>query len=219
MFLTLTRPAVESVPLAVRFCQPHFLVHSKMRKAPTTYRRRLLDRAREQYGYVTTIDARNLGIPIVELRKIASRGGLERVAWGVYRFDDVAPSERDQYMEAVLRVGSGAYLAGESVLALHHLALLNPPTIRVATPRRVRTRLPASIETVHANATSRDVTLHEGIPGVVLKKAFLDCESLIMKSRLLEALDDALRRGLLTRVDARTLRNEIGARPRSARRG
>ena len=40
-----------------------------------TYRRRLRDRALDQYGYVTTRDAADVGVPAVELRKIAQRGG------------------------------------------------------------------------------------------------------------------------------------------------
>lgn len=70
-----------------------------------TYRRRLYDRALDQYGYVTTRDAEQLGVPTVEVRKIAQRGGVEHIAYGLYRFDDVPRTARDEYMEAVLRVG------------------------------------------------------------------------------------------------------------------
>jgi hypothetical protein len=38
-----------------------------------TYRRRLRERALDQYGYVTTGDATDLGVPPVELRKLAGR--------------------------------------------------------------------------------------------------------------------------------------------------
>ena len=72
-----------------------------------TYRRRVRERALDQYGYVTTEDAADLGVPPVELRKLAARGGLEHVAYGLYRFDDVRPTPRDEFMEAVLRVGRG----------------------------------------------------------------------------------------------------------------
>src|SRR3954464_4863876 len=107
-----------------------------------TYRRRLRERALDQYGYVTTRDARELGVPPVELRKLSQRGGLEHVAHGLYRFDDIPHTGRDQFMEAVLRVGPDAFLVGDAVLALHDLALVNPRAIRVATPHRERHRLP-----------------------------------------------------------------------------
>ena len=70
-----------------------------------TYRRRLRDRALDQYGYVTTRDAEELEVPVVEVRKVAHRGGVEHVAYGLYRFDDIPRTARDQFMEAVLRVG------------------------------------------------------------------------------------------------------------------
>ena len=91
-----------------------------------TYRRRLHDQALEQYGYVTTRDAAEVAVPAVELRKLAQRGGLERVAYGLYRFEDIPRTGRDEFMEAVLRVGPEAYLSHDAVLALHDLGLANP---------------------------------------------------------------------------------------------
>jgi hypothetical protein len=75
-----------------------------------TYRRRLFRRALDQYGFVTTQDAADLGVPAVELRKLAGTGGIEHISYGLYRFDDVPRTSRDQFMEAVLRVGPDAYL-------------------------------------------------------------------------------------------------------------
>src|SRR5699024_1178442 len=46
---------------------------------------RLIERAAERHGYVITRDARDLGIDPTQLRILAARGRLERVARGVYR--------------------------------------------------------------------------------------------------------------------------------------
>ena len=113
-----------------------------------TYRRSLLERAQDQYGYVTTRDAEDLGIPAVELRKLAQRGGLRHVARGIYRFDEVPVTGHDQFMEAVLTVGPGAHLTRDAVLSLHDLGLVNPSKIRVGTDRRVRGQLPAFVDVV-----------------------------------------------------------------------
>lgn len=78
-----------------------------------TYRRQLHQRALDQYGYITTRDAAELGIPPVEVRNIADRGGLTHVARGVFRFDDIPHTGREQFMEAVLRVGPEAFLTGD----------------------------------------------------------------------------------------------------------
>src|SRR5688572_25436351 len=113
-----------------------------------TYRRRLRELALDQYGYVTTANAEQIDVPAVELRKLASRGGLAHVAYGLYRFDDVPVTHRDDFMEAVLRVGRDAYVTHDAVLALHDLGLVNPRRIRVGTPHRVRSRIPDQIEVV-----------------------------------------------------------------------
>ncbi len=75
-------------------------------------------------------------MPVVELRKLAHRGGLSRIGRGLYRFDDVPATPQDQYTEAVLWAGRDAVLAADAVLALHLLAQANPTTLRVYTPHR-----------------------------------------------------------------------------------
>lgn len=174
-----------------------------------TYRRRLLDRAQDQYGYVTTDDARELGVPPVELRKIAARGGVERVAYGLYRFQDVPRSTLDHYMEAVLRVGRDAYLVGDAVLAMLDLALVNPRRIRVGTRRRARPKLPATIELVNEHVTDDEVTTYEGIRAVTVARALRDCQGKVRADRILDAVLNAERQGLIRGDEAAELRNEL----------
>lgn len=176
-----------------------------------TYRRRLRDRALDQYGYVTTRDALDLDIPAVELRKLSHRGGLEHLAYGLYRFEDVPRTARDQYMEAVLRVGPDAFLVQDAVLALHDLGLTSPRRIRVGTPRRARPRLPDDVEIVEQVLGPSDLTEYEGIPSATVARALLDCRALIMRDRLIAAAEEAARRGLLTRRQARQVLAELGA--------
>lgn len=51
---------------------------------------------------------------------------------------------------------------GESVLAMHDLALVNPPAIEVATNRRVRRTLPPWIKLVRRK--DGEVAYYQGIP-------------------------------------------------------
>ncbi len=178
-----------------------------------TYRRRLRDRALDQYGYLTTRDAEELEVPVVELRKVAHRGGVEHVAYGLYRFDDIPQTGRDQFMEAVLRVGSDAYLSHDAVLALHNLGLVNPRRLRVGTPRRVRARLPAHIEVIERRLEPRDLTMYEGIPSATVARALLDCRGLVMGERLLDAAQQAARVGLLRKREAGRVLTELGSAP------
>lgn len=176
-----------------------------------TYRRRLYDRALDQYGYVTTQDAEAVGVPPVELRKIAARGGLEHVAYGLYRFDDIPRTGRDQYLEAVRRVGPDAHLTHDAVLALHDLGLVNPRRIRVGTPHRARGRLPDHIEVINERLDPVDLTVYEGIPSATVARALLDCRGIVMEERLVGAAREAARQGLLRKSEARRVLAALGA--------
>lgn len=167
-------------------------------KPPATYRRRLWGTAAGRHGYITTRDAAELGVPAVELRKLAQRGFLERTGRGVYRFPDFPVTEIAEYMEAVLWAGQGAALSHDAVLALHDLGFANPSTIRVTVPRRVRKSHPRrDITLVHAVLPEEDRTTYEEIPSTTVACALLDARSLIMHSRLREAAEAARDQGLL----------------------
>lgn len=176
-----------------------------------TYRRRLRERALDQHGYVTTRDAEMLGVPPVELRKLAARGGLDRVGRGVYRFDDVPVGGLDQFMEAVLLAGRDAYLTHDAVLAVHDLGLVNPRRIRIGTPHRVRAQLPDHIELVRRDLDPGELTVVEGVPATTVARALFDARGLVMGERLIDAARTAERRGLLRRREARDVLTTLGA--------
>lgn len=170
-----------------------------VKKMPAeTYRRRLWEVALDRYGYITTADADELGVPAVELRKLAGRGMLDNVARGLYRFPDAPTTSRDAFMEAVLWVGPAAALSHDAVLALHDLASANPRTLRVLTPHRVRKTEPRSDVTIlHGKLPATDLTAYFRIPSTTVARALMDCRDLVKTDRLLAAADEALRQGLL----------------------
>ncbi len=178
-----------------------------------TNRRRLREVALEQYGYVTTRDAERLGITLNAFHLIAHRGGLTRTAYGVYRFapEEIPVTGRDGYMEAVLAVGAGAFLYADAVLALHGLALVNPPRIRVGTPSRVRKgTLSPSIEVVRVDVPEADLEVFEGIPCTTVARALVDSVGIVMADRLIDAANDAAGRGLLRRKDRERVLAQLG---------
>lgn len=162
-----------------------------------------------QYGYVTTGDAQMLGIPVVELGKLAARGQIRHVAYGLYRFDDLPSTSHDLFFEAVARVGGDAHLVGDAVLALHGLGLVNPRQIRVGTSRRVRSKLPDWIKVVNSTAVPDDLTSYDLIPSMTVACAIRECSATVMADRLTIALDEARRGGLITSAEERDLRDEI----------
>lgn len=168
--------------------------------AGVKYRDIVRELALDHYGYVLTRDAVDAGVPSVELPKLAARGGLENVAYGLYRMPDVPPTRYDQFAEAILRVGKDAYLHGESVLALFGLADVNPRRIKVAVPRRARPKLPAYIELEQAKV-DRPTTVYEGIAAQPIANALLECRGRMETERLLDAAKQARADGLLTTVE------------------
>lgn len=174
------------------------------------YRDVVREVAYDNYGYVTTKDATDAGVPAIELPKLAARGGLTNVAYGLYRVPDIPPTRFDQFAEALLRVGDGAYLHGESVLALFGLADVNPRRIRVAVPRRVRAKLPAFIELTQVPDGAR-TTFYEGLASQPVSDAILECRGRIETERLLDAARQARQDGLLTTTQWRQVKK--GLRP------
>lgn len=171
-----------------------------------TYRNQLWELATGQYGYVTTTDAAELGVPDVELRKIAARGRIRRVGHGLYRFDDLPPTRTDQFYEAVARVGPDAHLTGDAVLAFHELALVNPRRIRVGTGRRVQRQLPEWIEVIRENVPAAALTAYELVASTTVAYALEQCLPILMEERLVDAVNKAERDGLITRREAARLR-------------
>jgi len=176
-----------------------------------THRRTLHDRALDQYGYITSAHAETLGVPAIELRKIAQRGGLEHVAYGLHRFTDIPITESDTFIEAVLRCGTEAHLTHDAVLAFHGLALVNPRRIRVGSPHRVRRTLPDTIELIRQHVKPGDLTTYQGIPSTTVRRAILDCRYMIMIDRLVEAAEEAGRRGLVPRHQLTALLDDLDA--------
>lgn len=172
------------------------------------YREVVHEIALDHYGYVTTREAAEAGVPAIELPKLASRGGLENVAYGLYRVPHIPPTRYDQFAEALLRVGEGAYLHGESALALFDLADVNPRRIKVAVSRRARLRLPEFIELTRVKQGGR-TTFYEGLASQPVADAILECRGRIANERLLDAARQARAEGAVTTAEWRTLKKVL----------
>ena len=163
-----------------------------------TYYGRIFEEAIGNYGIITSAQAKALGVPAIELVKLARRGRLNRIGHGVYKLDQYAPADngRDAYADALAIVGEGAYLYGPSVLALNGLCATNPSHIYIATPRRVRRRLPTGFH-LRVNAPGETVCHYEGIACEPVAVALRQSRGLVMESRLAEAAAKAKAMGLM----------------------
>lgn len=186
--------------------------------AEVKYRDLVREIALGEYGFITTKDAVRAGVPAVELRKLAARGALVHVAYGIYRVADAPGSPFDQFAEALLRAGEGAYLRGDSVLALFGLADVNPRKIRVVAPKRTRAKMPAFVEvSAPPRGEAPNLTRYEGLLAMRVADAILDCRGRIEPTRLREAARDARKEGLVTRVEDAMLQRELRNAPKERR--
>lgn len=163
-----------------------------------TYFDDIYEHAVDNYYLISTRDAKRIGVPSVELAKLAQRGKLEHVSHGLYRLARYVPHQNDPYAISVARVGDDAYLYGESVIALLGLAPTNPARLYVATPRRYRGESPDGLVVV-VRDDEGDTTAYEGVPSQEIGAAIIACLGKMMPERLREAADRAREEGYLTR--------------------
>jgi len=184
----------------------------------------LLELAIAQYGYVTTADARELGISPRRLKLLAERDTLGRVARGLYRFpDEVVPcTALDQYMEATLWPGTTrGVLSHETALDLYELSDVNPHKLHVTVPRGYRTRrqIPAVYRIHYETLADEDLTGHEAIPIVTPARAIRQSHAAHLGPALIgQAIDHGETRGTLSRKLAAQLREELGVQAGSGMR-
>jgi len=111
-----------------------------------SYRTRLYKLALSNNGVITTELATTNGIPAVELRKLAARGAITRIAQGVYLSPFYPDDGTTRFRVALEVAGEGSFLFGSSVLSLLGLTEYDSEPVRVGTTKRIRKALPSGIE-------------------------------------------------------------------------
>ena len=157
----------------------------------------IYETAVDNYYLITTREAERIGVPRIELAKLAKRGKLEHVSHGLYRLARYVPHQNDPYAVSVAMVGEEAYLYGESVIAMLGLAPTNPARIYVATPKRYRGKGADGLVVVVRPDTG-DTTVYEGVPSQDAGAAIVSCLGKMMPVRLRDAAEKARAEGYLT---------------------
>jgi predicted transcriptional regulator of viral defense system len=172
-----------------------------------------LELAADQHGYLTTAQAGQLGIARDAIRKMAKRGTLERVSWGVYRVPTFPVSTFAEYTEASLwPAGVLGVISHESALAIRDLSDVSPPKVHLTVPKafRVRRTIPAHLMIHRADLPEDDVTQVEGIPTTTVRRAIEDCHRTHLGPALLrQAIEDGEREGYLKPDEVRELRGLV----------
>lgn len=174
----------------------------------------LVERAAERHGYVTTRDARDLGIDPTQLRILAARGRLERVGRGAYRVQALPRGEHDDLAEAVAWSLGRGVVSHESALVLHGLSDVNPSRVHMTVPRDNHPRTAGGeLYRLHRRMLSAiDVTESDGIPVTAVPRTVLDClGDGTDPHQLRRAIDRAEAEGLLRRTVADQLRGGVAS--------
>jgi predicted transcriptional regulator of viral defense system len=182
---------------------------------------RLLDVAGTQRGYVTPTDAEAVGVNPVELRKMAARGRLDHVTYGVYRFHAFPRAAHDELLEAVLWSGGRGVVSHESALDLLELGDVNPNRIHITVPTGYRPRRSGGqlYRVHHEDLPSDGVEWVAQIPVVTAAKAIAQAAAAGTDPRLVEqAVRTARRRRLITHTQEEQLRQPTNGRTMVAAR-
>jgi len=174
----------------------------------------LVERAAEQHGYVTSRDARDLGIDPTQLRLLTARGRLERVGRGAYRVPVLPRGAHDDLAEAVAWSLGRGVVSHESALVLHGLSDVNPSRVHLTVPRENHPRTAGGeLYRMHRRTLAEsDITEANGIPVTTVLRTVRDCMAGGTDPYQLRlAIDRAESEGLIRRAVAEDVRAEVAA--------
>lgn len=180
--------------------------------------RRIARLVARRYGVFTRAEVLRLGASrrIID-RRLAS-GRWERMSSGVYRLAGVPTSWRQSLFAECLSWGEGTFASHRAAAALRELPGFAPGIIELIVPRgRKRQKSDAVIHAfVELPAVDRSVVA--SIPVTTVARTLIDVAAVASAEAVEEALDDALRRGLVSLSRLHWRLRELGGsgRPGSA---
>ena len=162
------------------------------------------------HGIVTFAQAKAMGIFPSEMYRWCRKGLLMKAGRGVFRMTAYPSQGMVSDMAALLALfGDGAYLCGESVLALYGLCPTRSYVATVAVPGRMRkTNIPHGVSVVRAQMDYKPI-YHDGIACQRPQEAIRSCIGIMEKSRLCEAVEEAESKGYFMPSESEELKKEI----------
>ena len=174
---------------------------------------RLYHVAEQQAGYFTTAQAKEAGFNSPQLTYHVGRGRFIRVRWGVYRLPLYPASSHEDLFVAWLQAGPEAVVSHDSALALYELSDALPARIHITVPRTSSRRRPdVALHTNHLEAP--DTTSVAGLPVTTVSRTIADVASSGMDAeQVVKAVNQAIDRGLVHRLDLESYAETRGGRP------
>ena len=168
--------------------------------------------AEAQAGYFTSAQARSAGFSTSLVTYHTRTGHFERVAPRVYRLAHFPASPHEDLFVAWLRTGLASVVSHDSALALYELSDALPAQIHITAPRTTSRRRPGI--RLHTNRLEQDdVTRYAGLPVTTVPRTIADVAITGLADELvLQAIEQALARGLTAPVELRILAAKRGGR-------
>jgi len=155
--------------------------------------------AEQQGGYFSAAQARQAGFSRSLLAYHLGTGRFERVRPRIYRFRQFPASPHEDLYVAWLQAGPKAVISHDSALALYDLSDLLPAQVHVTVPRTASRRRPG-LRFHTKRLEPEDVTRYEGLPVTTVLRTLVDVAAAgLADEQVRQAIDEALRRGLVTR--------------------
>lgn len=176
---------------------------------------RVLDRAAEQGGLITTAQAARIGVSRLRMSRLEQSGTFERVAQGVYRAAGSAPHEHQDVLAAWMALEKGVFLAeraaapseglvvgGAAAAALHGIGDLFVDTVDLLSPRERRTTR-EGVRVRVRDVGGQDVVLAHGLPALSVTATIADlAQQRVPFDHVADALRDGSEHVDLPRLDA-----------------
>jgi predicted transcriptional regulator of viral defense system len=152
--------------------------------------RRVAELAGRQWGVISLVQLRALGLSGDAVQRRVRAGRLHRVHHGVYAAGHRVLPREGRWLAAVLACGEGAVLSHRSAAAHWGLLATSAARVEVTIPRA---RASNDQIRLHRSRSliARDTTTHQGIPITSVPRTLLDLAATVRADRLERALAQA----------------------------
>src|SRR5690242_13026626 len=168
-------------------------------------------RAARQHGVFSRDQALACGMSRATITRRVDAGAWVRVYPGVYRLAGAPVTWKQSLLAACLAWGDGVAVSHRAAAALHELIGFKPGRIELIVPRKRERALPHNVHRPRYLDTVDVMTL-DTIRVTRPARTLIDLATCVDSDLLEEALDDALRRRLVSLPRLRMRMTELGAR-------
>jgi predicted transcriptional regulator of viral defense system len=170
----------------------------------------LYELAERQAGYFTSAQAVDAGVSRRVLSGRTQAGDIERVRYGLYRLRDFPDQAYQDIVAVCLWAGQDCVASHETALMVHGISDAMPASIHITVPRVFRGRQ-AGVIIHHAPLPEADRETRDGVAVTTIARTLQDVAATSDPSLVQQAVDQAVRHGVLTRRQLRKIVRETPA--------